>query len=236
MATGSETARATTSRTFLCGLSAANAARQSAMNWSGSNIVTSFLLTPRGSRHFMAPTLLGRAVVARGLLELLDVRRCQLRSIDLQRELVELAGETERHLVIIGHRRAGVGADVEVLVPLQDQRNSALHSVARHLLAVDFEHTSAAAADAAQIVKCERADSQPVVFEVELQRVLAWHQCIRSLPAHAFQVDEVPQKLRLALEHIEPVTAEAAALGHDHAFGAARRDVDLSLEGVRRVE
>src|SRR5215470_15087803 len=91
-------------------------------------------------------------------------------------------------------------------------------------------------ADAAQIVKCERADSQPVVFEVELQRVLAWHQCLRSLPAHAFQVDEVPQKHRLALEHIEPVTAEAAALGHDHAFGAALRDVDLGLEGVGRVE
>jgi hypothetical protein len=36
------------------------------------------------------------------------VRRRQLRPIDLQRELVELAGEAERHLVIIGYRRAGV--------------------------------------------------------------------------------------------------------------------------------
>src|SRR5262249_56796417 len=155
---------------------------------------------------------------------------------DFERKLVELAGEAERDLVIVRNWRAGVRADVEVLVPLQDQRNSALHSLARHLLAVDFEHTTAAAADAAQIVECERADSQPVVFEVELQRVLAWQQCIRSLPAHALKVDEVPQKHRLALEHIEPVTAEAAALGHDHAFGAARWDVDLGLEGVRRVE
>src|SRR5262245_5191507 len=95
--------------------------------------------------------LLGHPVVARGRLELLDVRRRQLRPIDLQRQLVELAGELERDLVVlVVHRRAGVGPDVEVLVPLQDQRNSALHSP-RHLLAVDFEHTSAAAADTAQI-------------------------------------------------------------------------------------
>jgi hypothetical protein len=39
-ADGSETARATTSRTLLCELSAANAARQSATNLSSSNIVT----------------------------------------------------------------------------------------------------------------------------------------------------------------------------------------------------
>src|SRR5215471_14050581 len=187
MATGSETARATTSRTFLCGLSAANAARQSAMNWSGSNIVTSFLLTPRGGRHFMAPTLLGRAVVARGLLELLDVRRWQLRSIDLQRELVELAGEAERHLVVIGHRRASVGADVKVLVPLQDQRDRALHALARHLLAVDLEHAGAAAADAAHVVEGERARSKAVVLEVELQLVLAGRERIRAFPAHALE-------------------------------------------------
>src|SRR5262245_51538186 len=74
----------------------------------------------------MLAMLLGRAVVTCGLPQPLFVLGRQLRPIDLQRELVELAGETERHLVIIGHRRAGVGADVEVLVPLQDQRNSAL--------------------------------------------------------------------------------------------------------------
>src|SRR5262245_50379784 len=99
------------------------------------------------------------AVVARGCLQLLDIRRRQLRPVDFERKLVELAGEAEGDLVIVRNRRAGVRADVEVLVPLQDQRNSALHSLARHLLAVDFEHTSAAATDAAQIVECERADS-----------------------------------------------------------------------------
>ena len=52
----------------------------------------------------------------------------------------------------------------------------------------------------------------------------------------ALQIDEVVQEHGLALQHIEPVAAEPAALGHDHAFGAALRDLDLGLEVVRRVE
>src|SRR5262252_2765090 len=118
--------------------------------------------------------LLGGAVVARGLLELLDVRRRQLRPIDLQRELVELAGELERHLVLVGHRRPGVGADVEVLVPLHNQRDRVPHGLTRNLLAVDFQHSGAAAADTAYVVEREGAQSEAVILEVELKRVLAW--------------------------------------------------------------
>src|SRR5262249_31726581 len=114
--------------------------------------------------------LLGGAVVARGLLELLDVRWRQLRPIDRQRELVELAGEAERYLVIVGHWRAGVGANVEVLVPLHDEWDSVLHGLARHLLAIDLEHASAAAADAAHVVEGERAGPEAIIFEVELKR------------------------------------------------------------------
>src|SRR5215831_6269922 len=99
---------------------------------------------PRAARRWAAlglseVLLLRRAVVARGLLQLLDVRRGELRPVDLQRELVEFAGEAERHLVIIGYRRAGVRPDVKVLVPLQDQRKSTVHGLARHLLAIHFE-------------------------------------------------------------------------------------------------
>ena len=46
-------------------------------------------------------------------------------------------------------RRAGVGADIEVVVPLHDQRNRQLHNLARDLLAVDLEHARATATDAA---------------------------------------------------------------------------------------
>src|SRR5262249_39487820 len=117
--------------------------------------------------------LLACAVVARGLPKLLDVRRRQLGPIDLQRQLFEFTGELEWNLVLLGDRRAGVGADVEVLVPLQYQRDRALHRLARHFLAVDLEHASAAATDAAHVVERKRAGTQAVVLEVELQDVLA---------------------------------------------------------------
>ena len=41
---------------------------------------------------------------------------------------------------------------------------------------------------------------------------------------------------RLALQHVEAVAAEAAALGDEHAFAAALRDFDLGLEVVRGIE
>src|SRR5262249_47249301 len=133
-------------------------------------------------------------------LELLDVLRRQLRPIDCERELVELTGELEGHLVVpVIDGRAGIGADVEVLVPLPDERNSVLQLLARHLLAVHLEHAGAAAADAAYVVKGKRAKTEAVILEVELQRVLAWRQCLRSLPASAFEVEEVVQEHGLAL-------------------------------------
>src|SRR5262245_50220979 len=62
-----------------------------------------------GIRDATSVNLLGRPVVARGCLQLLDVRRRQLRPIDCERQLVELAGEAERHLVVlIVHRRPSV--------------------------------------------------------------------------------------------------------------------------------
>jgi hypothetical protein len=42
---------------------------------------------------------------------------------------------------------------VEVPVPLHNQRNRVLHSLPRHLFAVDLEHTSAAASNAAHVVE-----------------------------------------------------------------------------------
>src|SRR5262245_49195222 len=103
------------------------------------------------------PSLFARLVVPLRLGELLHIVRRELRPVDRQRQLVERAGEREWHLVIVGHRRAGVGANVEVLVPLQDERDRALHALTRHLLAVYGEHTRAAAADAADVVEGERA-------------------------------------------------------------------------------
>src|SRR5215469_14281161 len=101
-------------------------------------------------------TLLACAVVARGLPQLLDIRCRKFRSVNFQRQLIELAGELEWDLVIVRHWRTGVRADIEVLVPLQTDRNRALHGLACHLLAIDFQRAGAAAADAAHVVEGER--------------------------------------------------------------------------------
>src|SRR5262249_39253667 len=48
-----------------------------------------------------------------GLLQALDVVRAQLGPVDVQRELVDLAGKDERRLIVVViDRRAGVGSDV----------------------------------------------------------------------------------------------------------------------------
>jgi hypothetical protein len=73
-----------------------------------------------------------------------------------------------------------VWADVEVLVPLDDERDSVLHGLARRLLAIDLEYAGAAAADAAHIVGGEFAEAEAVVFEVELERVFTRHNASDS--------------------------------------------------------
>jgi hypothetical protein len=64
--------------------------------------------------------LFARPVVPLCQHQLFHVSGRELRPIDGKRQLVELAGKPERDLIIVGHRRAGVGADVEVFVPLHD--------------------------------------------------------------------------------------------------------------------
>ncbi len=57
-----------------------------------------------------------------GLFELLDVFRRQLRPIDRQCHLVQLAGELERRLVVgVVHAGQRVGANVEAFVPRKDE-------------------------------------------------------------------------------------------------------------------
>src|SRR5664279_596199 len=181
--------------------------------------------------------LFAGVIVAFSLLQLLNVRRRQLRPVNRKRQFVELAGEGERNLIVlVVHRSASVGADIKVLVPLQDQRQGVLHRLRGHRLAVDLQDARTALADAAHVVEGERTHAEAVVLEVELQRVLAGRQHFRSLPLHAFKIDQVPREHWFALQHVEAVAAEAAALGDDHAFSAALRNLDLGLEVVRRIE
>src|SRR5262249_7239766 len=142
----------------------------------------------------------------------------------------------EWDLIVFRHWRAGVRTDVKVLVPLHDERDSVLHRFARHLFAVDLEHTSTTAANATDVVEGERTKTEAVIFEVELKRVLARRQRIRSLPARALEINKVVQEYGLALQHIKPVTAKSAALRYDHAYSTGLRDVDLGFVVERRVE
>src|SRR5262249_3697451 len=66
----------------------------------------------RRAVRWSSPSLFARLVVPLRLRQLLHIVRRELRPVDRQRQLVERAGEREWHLVIVGHRRAGVGANV----------------------------------------------------------------------------------------------------------------------------
>src|SRR5690606_31241931 len=131
--------------------------------------------TARWRREFIA-RLLARLVAGarRGRLLLLVVLGRGMRAVALDCQLVDLSVDGVVWLVVLvvdaGER---VGTHVEVLVPLQDQRDGALHGLPRDLLAVDLEHALAAAADPADAVEGERADAEPVIGEGELERVLA---------------------------------------------------------------
>ena len=75
-----------------------------------------------------AMLLFAHLVVPLRLHQLLLVFRRELRPVDGQCDLVDLAGEGERRLVVlVVNSRQRVRADVEALVPLQDQRQRALH-------------------------------------------------------------------------------------------------------------
>ena len=90
-------------------------------------------------------------------------------------------------------------------------------------LAVHLERAGAGAAEAAHVVEGERADAEAVILEVELDGVLAGRERVRAFPLDAFQVDQVPEEHRLALEQVEAVAGEPSAGGQDHALGAALR-------------
>src|SRR5581483_8376040 len=132
-----------------------------------------------------APELFARPVVPLTLPpEKVFLGGCQHARLNADRHLVELAAEAERNLVVlVVHGGAGIGADIEAFIPLEDERDRALHRLRRHDLAVDFQYAGPAAADAAHVVEGQGGEAEPVVLEVELQRVLAGREHLFALPA-----------------------------------------------------
>src|SRR5262249_33683115 len=153
----------------------------------------------------------GVHLVPRSGLRMLDgllVIAAQLRWPELEGQLVDLAGERERHLVVlVVDWRAGVDAHVESFVDGYQE-----WSGMRDLLAGDFVAIHPQGADPAF------AEARPIVFEVEHDGVLARRERLLAFPAVAFKTKEVVGEHRLALEQIKAIATEAPARGNDHPF------------------
>ena len=88
----------------------------------------------------------------------------------------------------------------------------------------------------AQCAGAALAHAGTVIFPVEFQRVLARRERVFTLPLHALQLDKVPAKDRLALEQIEAIAGEPAAIGHQHSLRATLRNFDLRRDRVGPIE
>ena len=102
--------------------------------------------------------------------------------------------------------------------------------------AIHLEGASAGPAEAAHVVERERSHAQAVILEVEFDNMLAGRERIRAFPLDAFEVSQIPEEDRLALEQVEAVAAETATGGQDHAFRAALGDSDVRRDVVGGVE
>src|SRR5712671_1424153 len=161
------------------------------------------------------------------------LRRRHLRRPEIKGQLVDFAGEAERELVTLVHRRAGIDPNVEGLVDGHHQWNRVRDLVTGQRLAIDRKYASAAL-----------AGPRPIVFEVEHDRVLAWLEpstqeiaaSDAALPAVALEIKEVVNENRLAFEQIEAKAAHAAAQSHDHSLGTACGNRHLGGDGVVLVQ
>ena len=145
----------------------------------------------------------------------------QFRGSQLDRQLVELAGEAERRLVVVVvHARAGIDSDIEGLVDGKATWNSVRDGFLGDFLAVHRQDARAAFRHAG-----------PVVFEVKHDGVLARRQCLRSFPTEAFQTEEVVGEDRFALEQVQAIAPESPAEGVEHSFGTVRRNFHVSCNG-----
>src|SRR5216684_9292810 len=137
---------------------------------------------------------------------------CHLRRTELVGQLVDFAGKTERQLVAVIHRRAGVAPDIKGFVDGHECGNGVRHLLTSDLTAINRQYTRAALARAGA-----------VVLEVEHNRVLAGLERIAeqvatsyaAFPAEPLQIEHVVTEHRLAFEQVKGVSAEATAQRHD---------------------
>ena len=147
----------------------------------------------------------------------------ELRRPNLNRQLVEFAGEAKRHLVIfIIDRRAGVDAHVEGLVDRRYEGDGVRDRLFGNLGAIDAQDTGAAFGEA-----------RPIVGEIKNDAVLARRQCLSAFPAEALQSQQVVSEHWLALQHIKAIATKPAAERVENAFPAALRNLDVGRDRIR---
>src|SRR5262249_35426690 len=115
-------------------------------------------------------------------------------------ELVELAGETERYLVVAVHRRARIDSDIKGLINRHDSRDGVRDHLAIDFFAVNGQNTRAAFPQACA-----------VILEIEHDRMFTGRERLLAFPSETFQGKQIIGEHRSALEQIEPVTSKAAA-------------------------
>ena len=177
------------------------------------------ILRPSGHPQKGTPAIriIFSRLIVRACEAFLKVRltpRRYLRRPELDGQLVELAGEAERRLVVlVVHARAGIHADIEGLVDRHEGRDGVRDLLAIHFLAVHRQDAGAALGHAGA-----------VVFEVKHDGVFARRERFLAFPAESLHRQEVVGEHRLALQQVEAVAAEAAAERVEHALGAALRE------------
>src|SRR5947207_2582228 len=119
------------------------------------------------------------------------IRRRHLRRSELDRQLVDRAGELERQPVAVVHTRAGVHADVECFVKGHGQRYGVLDRLAIQLLPVHREHAGAAFAWAGTVVFEVEHDGVFAGLERFAEQVSADPATQPAFPADSFQVQHV---------------------------------------------
>ena len=173
------------------------------------------------------------------LFELLDLLRRQLRTVHLDRQLVELGGQRERRLVVgVVHAGERVGADVEALVPLQDDRQGLLHaSWYATTLPSTLSVPVPGRPSPLKLLNASVPTPRPSYLKSN-SSVCRPGRRVPPVPSHfrRFEVDQIPQEHGLALEQVEAVAGEAPAGGQHHAFGAAFRHLDVGGDGVGGVQ
>src|SRR5262245_111866 len=120
------------------------------------------ITSPSGTHpQFLLKSLSSHRVLSSTPFQLSFLRGCQLVLSELDLDLLQCAGELERHLrvVVVDDRRAGVHADIEALIECElSERIRLLDMTFADFLSIDDERSLASLAETAAVIdeiKCD---------------------------------------------------------------------------------